>query len=76
MEKRIAHTLPSTYQGQVDLDFLGSSDGKESAFSVGDPGSVSGSGRSPGVGNGNSFQYSCLGNPMDKQAHGVVRSQT
>ena len=60
MEIRIARTLPSIYQGQVDLDFLGGTDGKESACSVGDPGSVSGSGRSPGVGNGNSFQYSCL----------------
>ena len=41
------------------------SDGKESACSVGDPGSISGSGRSPGKGNGNPLQYSCLENPMD-----------
>ena len=34
----------------------------------GDPGSVPGLGRSPGVGNGNSFQYSCLENPMDRGA--------
>ena len=39
--------------------------GKESACNVGDPGSIPGSGRSPGEGNGNLLQYSCLGNPMD-----------
>ena len=37
----------------------------ESACSVGDPGMIPGSGRSPGEGNGNPFQYSCLENPMD-----------
>ena len=79
MEIRIARTLPSIYQGQVDLDFLGGTDGKESACSVGDPGSVSGSGRSPGVGNGNSFQYSSLENSMDRESwratvHGVAES--
>ena len=36
-----------------------------SAHSVGDSGSISGSGRSPGEGNGNPLQYSCLENPMD-----------
>ena len=44
-------------------------------------GSIPGSGRSPGVGNGNAFQYSCPENPMDKGAwqatvHGVVESNT
>ena len=44
-------------------------------------GSVPGSGRSPGVGDGNPFQYSCLENPMDKGAwqatvRGVAKSQT
>ena len=39
--------------------FLGSSDGKESACSVGDPGSIPGSGRSSGEGNDNALQYSC-----------------
>ena len=43
----------------------GGSDGKGSACSAGDPGSIPGSGRSPGEGNGNSLQYSCLENPMD-----------
>ena len=44
----------------------GGSDSKESAFSVGDPGSVPSSRRFPGVGNGNPLQYSCLENSMDK----------
>ena len=39
-----------------------------SAYKVGDPGSVPGSGRSPREGNGNPLQYSCLENPMDKGA--------
>ena len=49
------------------LDFPGGSDGKVSAYHVGDPGSVPGSGRSPGEGNGNPLQYSCLENPMDEE---------
>ena len=44
---------------------LSGSDSKESAFNAGDPGSIPGSGRSPGEGNGNPLQYSCLENPMD-----------
>ena len=44
---------------------LGSSDGKASAYNAGDPGSIPGSGRSPGEGNGNPLQYSCFENPMD-----------
>ena len=55
-----------------------SSDGKESVCSVGDLGSIPGSGRSPGEANGNPLQYSCLKNPMDIGAwgttvHGVAR---
>ena len=46
-------------------DFLGGSDGKASAYNAGDPGSIPGLGISPGEGNGNPFQYSCLENPMD-----------
>ena len=47
----------------------------------GDPGSIPGLGRSPGEGNGNPLQYSCLGNPMDRgtwwaTVHGVSKSQT
>ena len=45
--------------------FPRSSDGKESDCNVGDPSSIPGSGRSPGEGNGNPLQYSCLGNPID-----------
>ena len=45
--------------------FPGGSEVKESASNVGDPGSVPGLGRSPGEGNGNPLQYSCLENPMD-----------
>ena len=36
-----------------------------SVYNVGDPGLIPGSGRSPGEGNGNPLQYSCLENPMD-----------
>ena len=58
--------------------------GKEFACNAGDTGDVgwiAGSGRSPGKGNGNLLQYSCLGNPMDRRAwqvaiHGVTKSQT
>ena len=49
-------------------DFLGGSDGKASAYNAGDPGSIPGSGRSPGEGNGNPLQYSCLENPMNTGA--------
>ena len=47
------------------LNFPGGSDGKASAYNAGDLGSIPGSRRSPGVGNGNPFQYSCLENTMD-----------
>ena len=49
----------------IILDFPGGSDGKASAYNSGDLGSIPGSGRSPGEGNGNLLQYSCLENPMD-----------
>ena len=42
--------------------------GKASACSVGDPGSIPGSGSSPGEGNGNPLQYSCLEDPIDRGA--------
>ena len=62
------------------IQIYGGSDGKESACSVGDPGSIPGSGKSPGDRNGNLLQYSCLENSMDRGArlatvHGVA-SQT
>ena len=51
------------------------------AGDAGDTGSIPGPGRSPGGGNGNPFQYSCLGNPMDRGAwqttvYRVAKSQT
>ena len=54
---------------------------KEYACSAEDAGLIPGSGRSPGEGNGNPLQYSCLGNPMDIGAclatvHGVAKRQT
>ena len=57
------------------------SDGKASVYNAGDLGSIPGSGRSPGEGNGNPLQYYCLENPMDRGAwqatvHGVAKSQT
>ena len=51
-------------------DFPGGSDGKESAYNAGDPGSIPGLGQSPGGGNGKPLQYSCLQNPMDRGAWG------
>ena len=61
--------------------FPGGSDGKESACNAGDPGSIPGSGRSPGEVNGYPLQYSCLENPMDRRAwqatvHWVTKSWT
>ena len=54
---------------------------KESACNAEDAGSIPGSGRSPGGGNGNPLQYACLKNPMDRGAgwaivHRVAVSQT
>ena len=51
----------------LTTDFPGGSLGKESACNVGDPGSILGLGRSPGEGNGNLLQYSCLENFMDRE---------
>ena len=61
--------------------FSGFSDRKESTCNVGDLGSISGLGRSPGEGNSNTLKYSGLENSMDKRAwwatlHGVTKSQT
>ena len=50
------------------MDFPGGSDGKASVYNAGDPDLIPGLGRSLGEGNGNLFQYSCLGNPMDRRA--------
>ena len=50
------------------MDFPDGSDGKPSADNAGDPASIPGLGRSPGEGNGNPLQYSCLENPIDRRA--------
>ena len=64
----------------IELSVLGDSDGKESACSAGDPGSIPGFGRSPGRGHVNPFQYSCLENPMTETwwatVLGVAESDT
>ena len=64
-----------------EMGFPGGSEVKASACNAGDLGSIPGLGRSPGEGNGNPLQSSCLENPMDKGAwwatvHGVAKSRT
>ena len=70
-----------SFENGFDLGFPGGSDGKASAYNVGDLGLIPGLGRSSGEGNGNPLQYSCLENPADRRAcwatvHGVAKSQT
>ena len=65
---------------QYDTVSPGDPDCKESACNVGDLGSIPGLGKSRGEGNGNPLQYSCLGNPTEREAwqitvHGVTKSQ-
>ena len=60
------------------MSFSGGSVVKNSLANAGDLGSIPGSRRSPGEGNGNRFQYFCLGNPKDRgvwkaTVHGVAR---
>ena len=50
------------------MGFPGGLDNKQSAYNAGNPGSIPGWERSPGEGNGNPLQYSCLENPMDREA--------
>ena len=56
------------FGAHLSLGFPGGSEGKASACNAGDLGSISGSERSRGEGNGNPLQYSCLENPMDREA--------
>ena len=61
--------------------FPGGSEVKVSSWNAGDPGSIPGSGRSLGEGNGNLLQYSCLENPMEgggwwATVHGITKSRT
>ena len=72
--------MASQVNSTINLEkgFSHSSVGKESACKSGDPGSIHGSGRSLGEGNGNPLQYCCLKNPIDRGAwwatvHGVAR---
>ena len=65
--------LPYIFQSLARMIYImyniyspGDSDGKASACNAGDLGSIPGLGRSPGEGNGNPLQYSCLENPMDR----------
>ena len=72
---------PGIEPGQVDSLPTELSEGKEFAYSSGDPGSIPESGRSPGEGHDNPLQYSCPGNPMDRGAwwstvHDVTKNQT
>ena len=85
-------TVQNTTQGSLSvlllnilnfliLGFPGGSEAKASACNAGDLDSVPGLGRSPGEGNGNPLQYSCLENPMDGGAcwatvHGLAKSRT
>ena len=57
-----------TYIVHLVLGFPGGSDGKGSACNTGDPGSIPGLRKSPGEGNGNPLQYSCLKNSIDRGA--------
>ena len=52
-------------KGLIWIGLSGGSDGKASADNAGDPGLIPGLGRSSEEGNGNTLQYSCLGNLMD-----------
>ena len=55
-------------KADIKRGFPGGAEVKVSACNLGDLGSISGSGRSPGEGNGNPLQYSCLENPTDREA--------
>ena len=73
------HLKPSCYEEpKRDEGILGASVVKNPPANAGDVGSIPGSERSPGAGNGNPLKYSCLGNPMDRRAwrpevHGVAK---
>ena len=73
--------MPCTSICQSPSNFPGGTMVKNPHASAGDVGSIPGSGRSPGVGNGNTLQDSCLGSSMNRRArqatvHGVTKSQT
>ena len=77
-EAKYYHFIKSFF---LEGDFLGGSDSKESACNAEDPGSIPGSGKSPGEENGNPLQHYCLENSMDRDAqwatiHWVAKSRT
>ena len=77
----LASPAPKKRGSKKYLGFPGGSDGKAPAFNVGDLDSIPGPGKSPGEGNGNPLQYSCLENPMDRWAwsaivHAIAKSRT
>ena len=85
MESRKIHLVighapnPFLHMWNIGVSHPGGSDGKESTCNAGDLGLILGSGRSPGEGNGNPLQYSCLGNPTHRGAwqatvYGVAES--
>ena len=61
----------SSVSAGINLGFPGGSDGKESACNAGDSGLIPGLGRSPGEGNGNPLQYSCLENLWTEEPGGL-----
>ena len=82
MQSEVSQKEKNKYCILTHIDgFPGGSEVKSSVCNAGDLGSIPGSGRSPGEGNGNPLQYSCLENPRDGGAsqatvHGVAKSQT
>ena len=65
MKLKLVGVWPHWLNCEGSLGFPGGSEVKASACNVGDLGLIPGWGRSPGEGNGNPLQYSCLENPMD-----------
>ena len=69
------------WEPQGCIGIAGASVAKNPPANAGDTGSIPGSGRSPGEGNGNPLQYSCLGNPIDRgvwraTVHGIAKNWT
>ena len=82
MSVSVCQSVPAFFCYLVSIHYFpGGSEGKKSACSTGDLGSIPGSGRSPGEGNGNPLQHTCLENSMDRGSwqatvHGVSKSGT
>ena len=84
LQTELPHTNTNTFvlaSHNSTLGFPGGSEGKDFACSMENQGSIPGSGRSLGKGNGNPLQYSCLENSMGEEAwqvtvHGLAKSRT